>query len=341
MTVADLKKALKDRNIPWLILGGEEEYLKRYYLGEIRRALVDDPALAPFNHIRFEGESIDFGKLSDAVKSPPVFSDCKLVEWHLCDFDKMKADEVKALSDLCALREDYEGVTVVFYAEAERLTEGQNPKKPARRFTELSEILDIVMLPRSTDAQLLDWIARHLKHEGIEPSPEVGRALIERCGHSMDILANELEKLAAHAHATEKTVLTPADVELITCPTFEADAFGLGNAILAGNAALAFENLRDMKNRRIDAAIIFGSVFRLFSDLYTVALLREAGLASDAIAKRASIHEYKAKLYLRSIGRRTAESLGATLEKCRRLDLAGKSGVADYSGLERLIAEET
>lgn len=341
MTVADLKKALKNPPLPWMIFGGEEEYLKHYYLGEVRKALVDDASLAPFNHIRFEGESIDFGKLSDAVKSPPVFSEYKLVEWHLCDFEKMKADDMKALSDLCALRDDYQGVTVIFYAEAERLSEGQNPKKPARRFTELSEMLDIVMFPRSTDAQLLDWIARHLKHEGIEPSGDVGRALIERCGHAMDILANELTKLAAHAHATEKTVLTPEDVMSIACPTFEADAFGLGNAILAGNAALAFQNLQDMKNRRIDAAIIFGSVFRLFSDLYTVALLREAGLAPDAIAKRAGIHEYKTKLYLRSIGRRTAASLGITLEKCRRLDLAGKSGVADYAGLERLIAEET
>ena len=341
MTVADLRKALKNPPLPWLIFGGEEEYLKRYYLGEVRKALVDDPALAAFNHIRFEGESIDFGKLSDAVKSPPVFSDFKLVEWHLCDFEKMKTDDLKALSDLCALREDYQGVTVVFYAEAERLSEGTNPKKPARRFKELSEILDIVMFPRSTDAQLLDWIARHLKHEGIEPSGDVGHALIERCGHAMDILANELDKLAAHAHATGQTVLTPADVESITCPTFEADAFGLGNAILGGNAALAFQNLQDMKNRRIDAAIIFGSVFRLFSDLYTIALLREAGLAPDAIAGRAGIHEYKVKLYLRAIGRRTAASLGVTLEKCRRLDLAGKSGTADYSGLERLIAEET
>ena len=341
MTVADLRKALKNPPLPWMIFGGEEEYLKRYYLSEVRKALVDDATLAPFNHIRFEGESIDFGKLSDAVKSPPVFAEYKLIEWHLCDFEKMKADEMKALSDLCALREDYQGVTVIFYAEAERLSEGQNPKKPARRFTELSEMLDIVMFPRSTDAQLLDWIARHLKHEGIEESTEVGHALIERCGHAMDILANELDKLAAHAHATGKTALTPADVEHITCPTFEADAFGLGNAILSGNAALAFQNLRDMKNRRIDAAIIFGSVFRLFSDLYTVALLREAGLAPDAIAKRAGIHEYKTKLYLRAIGRRTAESLGITLEKCRRLDLAGKSGTADYAGLERLIAEET
>ena len=147
-------------------------------------------------------------------------------------------------------------------------------------------------------------------------------------------LNNDSAGLGEHVNNALRTGLSTE------AATDTSNGINLGNAILGGNAALAFQNLQDMKNRRIDAAIIFGSVFRLFSDLYTVALLREAGLAPDAIAKRAGIHEYKTKLYLRAIGRRTAESLGLTLEKCRRLDLAGKSGTADYSGLERLIAEE-
>lgn len=341
MTVTELRNALKAGTLPWLILAGEEEYLKRHYLERIREALVPDAGLAAFNHIRFEGEELDFGKLTDAVTSPPVFSDTKLVEWHLCDFEKMKQADLERLKELCERRKAYEGVTLLFYAEAERLTRGTNPKKPARRFTELEKIIDIAIFPRSTDSQLLDWIGRHLRHEGITPSDTVGRALIERSGHAMDVLAHELEKLAAYAHAKGMTTLSEQDVLYIAAPTFEADAFGLGNALLERNAAAALENLRDMKNRRIDPAIIFGSVFRLFSELYTVALLREAGLAPDAIAKRAGLHEYKVKISLRAIGSRTAASLGATLDRCRALDLSGKSGTADYSGLERLIAEES
>ena len=340
MTEEALREAIKAARIPWLILAGEEEYLKRYYLGEIRRALVPDEAFAPFNHLRFEGEVPDIGKLTDAVKTPPVFAEYKLVEWHLCDFEKMKAEELAKLSEFCEGREAYEGVTVVFYVEAERLSVGSNPKKPSRRYTEVSGMLDIAYFTRATDQKLLGWIGRHLKHEGLVASADVGRALLARCGHAMDVLAGELEKLAAYAHAKGKSEITEADVRMVTAPNFEADAFGLGNAILAGNAALAYENLRDMKNRRLDPSLIFGSVFRLFCDLFTVALLREEGLTPAAIREKTGLHEYKVTLYLRATARRTAASLGETLEKCRRLDLAGKSGNADYSGLERLIAEE-
>lgn len=340
MTVDELKAALRAGRVPWLILAGEEEYLKRHYLGEIRKALVPDAALAAFNHLRFEGEALDLGKLEDAVKSPPMFAETKLIEWHLCDFEKMKAQELTRFTEFCAERESYEGVTVVFYAEAERLTPGQNPKKPSRRYQDVTRAIDVVSFPRSTDTQLLGWIGRHLSHEGITAGAEVGRAMLERCGHSMDVLAGELEKLTAYAHAKGRSELSVADVTYVTAATFEADAFGLGNAILAGNTAAAFENLRDMKNRRIDPAIVFGSVFRLFCDLYAVALLREEGLSPAAIREKTGLHEYKVTLYLRATQKKSAAALGATLEKCRRLDLSSKLGTADFSGLERLIAEE-
>lgn len=339
MTEKELKAALAAPPVPWLILGGEEEYLKRHYLREIRRALITDEGLAPINHLRFEGATPDLSLLRDAVKAPPVFAEWKLIEWHLCDFEKMSAEELSRFTAFCREREQYEGVTVVFYAEADRLLVGQSPKKPSRRFQELEAAIPILMFPRSTDAQLLGWIGRHLTHEGLSGDAALGRALLERCGHSMDVLSGELAKLAAHAHARGKTVLTQEDVDEVTAATFEADAFGLGNAILACDAAAAYANLQDMKNRRQDPSLIFGSVFRLLCDLFSVALLREEGLPPAAIAEKTGLHSYKVSLYLRATSRRTAASLGALVEGCRRLDLIGKSGVTDYAGLERLIAE--
>ena len=340
MTVAELREAIKHPPIPWLILAGEEEYLKRHYLGEIRRTLVEDAGLAAFNHLRFEGETLDFAKLLEAVKAPPVFAEYKLIEWHLCDFDKMKAEDVKRLSELTERREEYEGVTVVFYAEAERLSEG-SPKRPARRFSELSRMLDVVSFPRSTDNQLSTWILRHLAHEGLSADARLAAAMIARCGHSMDVLSGELRKLSAYALAKGKAAVTEEDLRFVTVSNFEADAFGLGNAILAKDATAAYENLRDLKNRRVDPTLIFGSVFRLFCDLHAVALLREEGLSPSLIREKTGLHEYKVALYLRATARRSAASLGKTLEACRRLDLAGKLGTVDYSGLECLIAEET
>lgn len=339
MTQEELKKALKSPPIPWLILAGEEEYLKRFYLRKIRELLLPDSGAESFDRIRFEGETIDFDALEEAVKSPPLFAEYKLIEWHLCEFEKMKAADLARLEDFCATRQAYPAVTVVFYAERDKLLYPAYPKKPPARYEKLSKIIECVWVPLSNERQLLGWIDRHFRRAGVVCPAESGRALLARSGRNMDILSGEIDKLIAYLAAAGRSTLTTADVTAVASPTFEADTFGLSNAILSGDAVAAYENLRDMKNRRMDPSLIFGSVFRVFSDLLTVALLREEGLAPAAIRAATGFHEYKVNLYLRSLSRRSVASLEALLGKCRRLDLAAKSGSTDYGALERLIAE--
>ena len=66
---------------------GEEDYLKRYYLGELRSAIVTDEAFAPFNHIVFDGEDVKLAAILDAVKAVGV----PTVEVHISDVDSREA----------------------------------------------------------------------------------------------------------------------------------------------------------------------------------------------------------------------------------------------------------
>lgn len=52
MAAIDIKKEAKNPYGAYLLFG-EEDYLKRYYASEIRRAVVGDSPYAPFNHILF------------------------------------------------------------------------------------------------------------------------------------------------------------------------------------------------------------------------------------------------------------------------------------------------
>ena len=213
MTVEELKKVLKGDRIPFMILAGEEEYLKRYYLSSIRGRLVSDEGLAPFNHIRFEGNEIDFGRLSDALKTPPVFAEEKLVEWHLCDCDKMKADDLQKLRELCEEQDSFEGVTLVFYAEEGKLQFGNYPKRPSSRYTALSEFIDIVWFPPSTDAQLINWILRHFEKEKLLCAKATAEALLARVGHDVIHGAGQIQHISLAdqgIHVTDHL----ADVEL-------------------------------------------------------------------------------------------------------------------------------
>ncbi|MBQ8350805.1 MAG: DNA polymerase III subunit delta [Clostridia bacterium] len=341
MLVNELKTKLKSgKPEGWYIFCGEENFLKRHYLGELRAAILTEPAFDAFNHLVMEGEKVDYGAIADAVKAPPMMAERKLVEWHLGDFSAMREGDLEKLHALREEGKDYPETTVCFLVDAERLDVGNLPKRPSKLYTALSKDFSIVCFEKSTEAALATWLDRHFKHEGINASPAVIRALLAQSGTGMDALSGEVTKLCCYLKANGRDTLTEEDVALVASRVTESDAFGLSNAILAGNADAAYACLRDMKLRKVEPAMAVSSVARIYSDLLTVAEFAAEGTPPAEIAAHMKMHEYKLSLYLKAAQGRGIDRLRAALSLCRRADIAAKTGAgADgYLSLELLIA---
>lgn len=61
------------------VLFGEEDYLKRFYAAKIREALLGDSPYALFNHVIFTPKNFTADAASDALMTPPVFDEKKLI----------------------------------------------------------------------------------------------------------------------------------------------------------------------------------------------------------------------------------------------------------------------
>ena len=341
MTQEELKKAIAEGKGGVYVFIGEEEYLKRHYLSEFKKAILDgEPTFAAFNHQSFEGREIDFAALREAIMTPPMMAERKLCEWHLCDFNAMRDKTQKELLETFSLVEEYPYATVVFSVQPEDFDAGFLPKKPSKLYTLVSKNAEIIDFPKSTDRQLSSWIGRHFVRDGISYPPSFPEKLIERCGHGMDVLKSEMEKLVIFAKASGKDAVDFDDLENVTCTTSESDAFALSNAILEGNVDGAYRALYDMKSRRVEPIVILGAVTSAYSDLLAVAKMAADGTSQAEIGKRLRIHEYKAGLYMKSARRRRIEALEETLTACRAADLRAKTGFGiGYGLIERLIAE--
>ena len=88
----DLKARLKaGKPDGWYIFAGEEDYLKNFYLAELRRSvLADGTGLEAFNHTVFDALDMDFGSLSEAIQSPPMMQEYKLIEWRFANLNALK-----------------------------------------------------------------------------------------------------------------------------------------------------------------------------------------------------------------------------------------------------------
>ena len=339
MDINEFKSRLKSGNLSGAyVLAGEEDYLKRYYLGELRRAVLTDEAFATFNHAVFDGEDIGIASLLDEIKAPPMMSDYKLVEWHYPDLTSLKESELDDLEMLLGTRRD-DGYAILVLLVAEGAIDLGTPKKPSKFIKRFEKSLDVIKFDRSTDQQLAQWIRRHFDSESVSYAPDVPQALIFRSGHSMQQLKNEIDKLTAYARANEITP-TGKEVELIATPTTECDTFAFSNALLGRDKQGALTALADMKMRRVDPTVILGMASRVVCDRVEVAGLSEDGMSFEDIAKTLSMNAYKLKLYLAAVKNIGSDRAEEMLAELARVDTASKfGGISGYTAIELYIMQ--
>ena len=339
MDITEFKSRLKEGRYEGVyVFAGEEDYLIRYYLSSLRTSLDIDPTFAVFNNPVFEGGEVDFSQLAEAIKSPPMMSDYKLIEWRHADFASMKEKELEALSEIISLAEEHPYSVVAFTAEGERLDFGA-PKRPSKFINAFGKKMNILRFEKSTENQLYAWLKRHFDALGVVVDAEVLKALVFRVGKSMDNLLSEAQKLAYLTLARGKTAVGVNDVYEVCSSSPESDTFALSNAITDRNKQAAYTALCDLKFRRIDPTVIFGMIARTFDDILSVAMLLEEGENVADVAEILSMNPYKLKIYAsaaKKYGARTLADITAALAKA---DSGSKyGGVSGYTAIELFIS---
>ena len=337
MTEAELRAAIKRGPTGGYLLWGEEDYLKRYYLAEIRRAVLSDcPAgLAELNRAVVTLEDGDCGALAQAILSLPVMAEKKIVEIVPPSLDGMKEKERRALTETLALLGDAPETVVVFAAP--RGFDAGTPKRPTALFRALTAVLVPVECPFQTGLRLRRWIERHFADEGLTITEADAEAMLARCAPDMTGLSGELEKLIAYEKAHGRREVTAEDIFLVTSPGIREDGFALVNAVLEGDRRSALAALDGYRKRREDPIMILSSLEKAMSDLMAVCSMAEAGMEKAEIAHAMKMHEYKAQLYMRYASEFGSARLRAALARVIEADRLSKTLSLGYIPLERFV----
>jgi DNA polymerase-3 subunit delta len=340
MELNDFKSLLKSDNVSGAyIFAGEEDYLKRYYLGQLRDKAVGDGSFATFNHAVYDGEEIDFSSLRDDVISPPMFDRYKMIEWRYPNFEKMKESDLVELEKLLDLVKTTDYAVLAFLVSDGDVDLG-TPKKESKFVKRFKDRLNILSFAKSTDAQLLSWLKRHFDAEGVTVTADVVNTLIFRVGHSMTVLNNEVTKLCMLAKARGLDRITVQDVEAVSSSTPECDTFALSNAILERDKKGAFLALEEMKSRRLDPIMILGMMSKTYTEIVSVVMMLTDGTNSNDIQTATKMNPYRLKLYLAAAKRFTPEKANAILSELARVDTGAKyGGVTGYTAIELFISK--
>lgn len=340
MTVTELKAKIKSSDIGGsFIFCGEEDYLKKHYLSEFVNLCCPDEVFSLFNKVIFDGAEVNIADIAEAIKSPPMMGDGKLIVWKYPDLEHTSESEKRAIEELAASMSDYPYATLLLLTDADGLIPGTQ-KKPSKLAARLSKSFNLINFEKSTDTQLIGWLKRHFESEGISADAQTLSALIFHSGHSMEVLNNEVEKLAAYAKANSLTAITGEEIALVASATIECDAFALSTAITDKNREKAFLALADMAARRIDASAVLATLSKAFAELITVALLLEEGKDAKDIEGLLGWNQYKVKICINSAKKWGPAKLSQASARLRELDAESKSGGASgYKMLEIFVCQ--
>jgi len=340
MDTNELKARIKSGALSGVyIFGGEENYLIKYYLKLLSDAVAGDEAFAVFNSVSFEGAEVDFEELAEAVKSPPMMADYKLIVWKRADFSAMKEKALAELEALVALVSEHPWAVVAFVAADEGIDFG-TPKKPSSFMRRFSPAISILRFERSTENQLYAWLKKHFDAAGVGVTLDTLKALVFRSGRSMDVLANEVEKLSALALERGLSAVTPREVEEVATSSPECDTFAFSTAIMERNKPLMFDALLDMRNKRVDPTVIIGMMARTYNELLTVALMLEDGVAGADIEGILKINPYRLKHIVAAAKRYGADRLSSIAEILSRTDAGAKyGGIMGYTAIELFVSQ--
>lgn len=345
MTETELSTAIKTKTLTGcLFFYGDEDYMKNHRIADLRRMVTEGAEdFASFNviEISFGEREFNLSALSDALYTPPVFSEKKLVVLSVASLDGLKEKErTSLLSALEEFTKQADGSTVAVLKVCAGGFDPGSPKKPTPFLAAAQKFMQCVAFDYQSDGKLFRWMERHFASCGLSLPAPSAQLILSTCGRSMYRLSGEIAKTAAYVASRGKTVVTEEDVSACVTRTDEDEAFLLTNCILEGNTAAALQALGVKIRKKEDPIFLLSQITRTMGDLCMACTFLSDGRDKADYARTLKIHEYRAGLYYRAAKLRSPAFFAKAATLCADTDRAMKNGPSSGDGyglLEQLV----
>ncbi len=315
---SDLKAKTPGR---FYVLYGEEDYLRRYYLEQLKKLLLDD-LTADFNFHRLNPENFSIDLLADCIEALPMMAEHTMILAEDVDlFDGTDAERLCALlsdlPDYCTLALTYEEF---------------KPDKRKRKLWETIEKNAVLAEFRyQSESDLRAWIRRHFAHEKKTIAPELCGYLLQQCGLSMTRLDAEIGKICAYSGAE---TIVRADIDAVVEPTLDAVVFQLTDALAARQFDRALELLHTLLKMQNDAIPIVAAIGSQMRRLHAAKILQSEGKSAEELAQLCSMPSFAATKTMGQARRVSERFCRRAVLLCCETDFQLKSS---YGEEERLV----
>ena len=330
--LAMLKQHIKNKEPQRLyIFHGEEVFLLKHYLGQLRKILLDE-LTESFNAHRFNNENFSLQEFGDAVEGMPMMAEHTFVQVDEVDLFKMPEAERNKMGEF--LSDIPEWCTVVFTYETVDWTPDKRLKKI---WGPIDENATIVEFAKQDQRDLVAWITRHFAAHGKRISTDLCVYLIDITGGTMTALSGEIDKICAYSGAEH---IHKTDIDAVVEPVLDAVVFQMTDLLSEGRFAAALEKLQTLLKMQQEPLAILGAVGAHYRRLGTARTLLDHGKNASDLSKLCGIADYPARKSMDAAWRIRPEFCARAAQLIVETDYAMKTSFGDNERqLEMLILQ--
>lgn len=306
------------------LLYGPERFMVRHYRNRIISALhMEDDEM---NCSRYEGDSISLSEITDVGQTLPFFAQKRLILIENSGF-------FKSANELADILPDFPETTYVVFVEKE-------VDKRNRLYKFIQKNGCITEAKEENQQRLVTWVAGYCKNAGKNISQNTVLALLQKVGLSMEVLANEMEKLIAYVG--ERDTIEISDIDTVCTAQLTGKIFEMVDAVAERNTKKALSLYHDLLELKEPPMRILFLFSRHVMIMLMANELSKKGCSRDEIAKKCSVPPFAIGKYL-SQGKNFGHAgLKKMLSHCASLEEAVKSGnLTDRLAVELFIMDNS
>ena len=321
----ELDRSLREGLRPLYLLLGPEIYLRRVAAQTITETVLSRTLLREFNESAFSLLSEPVQSAIAAAEQLPMMSDTRVV--RIRDFARLREVDEDVL--IRYLNNPSPTTVMIFIAD-----DLDKRKKSSKVLLDTCTVVEFSPLK---DAEAKAWAKSRLKELKVSADDQVLSELIRLVGTDVQTLANEVEKLASAAAATDRITLDHVD-ELIG-RSRELSNFELADHLMAGNRRKALETLHRLLEDGAEPVMLVGLIAGNYHRLALGKHLFARG-GREEVFRNISLPPFKRDSYISTLQRSSAGKIARGIQLTAAADLALKTSQATPRlQLEMLVCE--
>ncbi len=303
-----------------------EERIKKYI--ERLPAKEDDINLSLYDLSETKIETL----IEDAETFPFAYEEKIIIGKKAYFFSAQKLDNVE--HDLTRLEQYLISpapyTTIIFWLPFDKLDERRKVVKL------LKEKGEVVKFSSLTNIELQKWVNDYGKRVGVTFSKKGVEELIILTNSNIDLMVNEIEKIAIYIENNE--IADEKIVDKLVARTIETEVFNFIEQLAEKNYRLALQMLKDLELNKEEPIKILALIARQIQIIWQVKMFKKIGHTEAQIAKQLNLHPFAVKIAAKQSNNFSKAQLETIINWLAEFDYQMKTGQIDKNlALELLL----